>query len=66
MFYFYFWNNINKFPRFFIATILGFFLITFRPIFRLLRNDKKRIIIITTIATTISILYKIITLMLNT
>lgn len=40
-----FWDNIDKFPRFLIATFLGFFLTTLEPISKLLKNKKTNIII---------------------
>lgn len=36
-----FWKNINKYPRFLISIIAGFFLTTFQPIFELLKDPKK-------------------------
>nr|QCI04882.1 hypothetical protein [Bornetia secundiflora] len=60
-----FWDNIYKFPRFLIATILGFFLTTLKPIFKLLKNKKTSIIIITILTTIIITLYLIIKLMLG-
>nr|YP_009122134.1 hypothetical protein [Vertebrata lanosa]AJH65892.1 hypothetical protein [Vertebrata lanosa] len=43
-----FWVNLYKFPRFLVGVFLGFFLTTFQPIFKLLKN-KKRVIIFTII-----------------
>nr|QCI04322.1 hypothetical protein [Anotrichium furcellatum] len=60
-----FWDNINKFPRFLISIILGFFLTTFRQIFRLFKNKKISIIIVITTYILLSILYKIIENMLG-
>nr|YP_009396069.1 hypothetical protein [Dasya naccarioides]ARW65255.1 hypothetical protein [Dasya naccarioides] len=39
-----FWNNVYKFPRFLIAVMIGFFLTTFRPVFKSLKNKKVSII----------------------
>lgn len=60
-----FWDNIIKFIKLFISVIIGFFLITFNPIFRLLRQPKNRITItIFIIGLTVSS-YKILKLMLG-
>nr|YP_009396681.1 hypothetical protein [Vertebrata australis]ARW65867.1 hypothetical protein [Vertebrata australis] len=55
-----FWVNLYKFPRFLIGVFLGFFLTTFQPIFKLLKNKKRVIIFIIFIVTIIEIGYKII------
>nr|QCI06456.1 hypothetical protein [Dictyurus purpurascens] len=52
-----FWNNIYKFPRFLIAVFIGFFLTTFQPIFKLLKNKKSTVIFLTTIISIISLIY---------
>lgn len=54
-----FWINLYKFPRFLISVLIGFFLTTFKPVFKLL--EKKENIILTTIITiiTVAICYKI-------
>nr|YP_009293759.1 hypothetical protein Rhodyp_163 [Rhodymenia pseudopalmata]AOM64441.1 hypothetical protein Rhodyp_163 [Rhodymenia pseudopalmata] len=58
-----FWNNINRFPRFLLSVLLGFFLTTFYRIFRLLNNKKSKIIFSTIVALISVCLYKIIKLM---
>nr|YP_009315013.1 Hypothetical protein ycf33 [Scinaia undulata]SCW23468.1 Hypothetical protein ycf33 [Scinaia undulata] len=35
-----FWQNISKFPKFIISVLLGFFLTTFYPVFKSLKNQK--------------------------
>lgn len=55
-----FWVNLYKFPRFLIGVFIGFFLTTFQPIFKLLKNKKIRITFTIIIATTLVILYKIV------
>nr|YP_009391930.1 hypothetical protein [Acrosorium ciliolatum]ARW60074.1 hypothetical protein [Acrosorium ciliolatum] len=55
-----FWENLHKFPRFLITVLIGFFLTTFEPIFKLLTNKKKKIIFFNLIITGITILYLII------
>nr|QCI05273.1 hypothetical protein [Centroceras clavulatum] len=44
-----FWNNVYKFPRFFISVVLGFFLTALRPILKASKK-RKNIIQITIIA----------------
>nr|QCI04700.1 hypothetical protein [Apoglossum ruscifolium] len=60
-----FWNNLYKFPRFLIAVFLGFFLTTFKPIFKLLKNKKRQIIFIIINILIIMILYITLKLMMN-
>nr|YP_009398765.1 hypothetical protein [Kuetzingia canaliculata]ARW67951.1 hypothetical protein [Kuetzingia canaliculata] len=52
-----FWDNLNKFPRFLISVLIGFFLTTFNAIFKLLKNKKGRIIFLVIITITIRIMY---------
>nr|QCI05552.1 hypothetical protein [Crouania attenuata] len=59
------WKNIGKFPKFFISVMLGFFLTTLKPIFRLLENKRLKIITIMLTVTFISALYITIKLMLD-
>nr|YP_009391314.1 hypothetical protein [Dipterocladia arabiensis]ARW59458.1 hypothetical protein [Dipterocladia arabiensis] len=58
-----FWNNLNKFPRFLLAVMIGFFLTTFKPIFKLLKNKKMKIATLIIIIITITGIYLIIKLM---
>nr|WOA02417.1 hypothetical protein [Gloiopeltis furcata] len=60
-----FWNNINKYPRFFISIIIGFFLTTFRPIFELLGSEKNKILIGTIIIGLMFIILQILESMLG-
>nr|YP_009295910.1 hypothetical protein Schim_164 [Schimmelmannia schousboei]AOM64845.1 hypothetical protein Schim_164 [Schimmelmannia schousboei] len=60
-----FWDNINKFPRFLISVLAGFFLTTLYPIFELLQDKKTRILLIIISCLSISILYQILKLMLG-
>nr|YP_009732056.1 hypothetical protein [Gracilaria edulis]QHS70615.1 hypothetical protein [Gracilaria edulis] len=46
-----FWDNINKFPKFLLSVIIGFFLTTFQEIFESLKKKNRRQIIIVTIIT---------------
>nr|ARW60683.1 hypothetical protein [Polysiphonia sp.] len=55
-----FWVNLYKFPRFLTNVLLGFFLTTFKPIFKLLKN-KNNIVLFTIILASITMLcYRII------
>nr|QCI08439.1 hypothetical protein [Ptilothamnion sphaericum] len=60
---YYFWDNIYKFPRFLIGTLLGFFLTTFKPIFQLLKKTKIAIIVMIVTMIIIYNLYILIKLM---
>nr|YP_010851693.1 hypothetical protein Ycf33 [Echinothamnion hystrix]WGH14650.1 hypothetical protein Ycf33 [Echinothamnion hystrix] len=55
-----FWVNLYKFPRFLISVLIGFFLTTFQPIFKLLKNRKDKLLVITIIVITIVLFYRII------
>nr|ARW64228.1 hypothetical protein [Chondria sp. (in: red algae)] len=55
-----FWENIYKFPRFLMGVLIGFFLTTFGPIFKQLKNKKSKIVSIVILAGTIRIVYTII------
>nr|YP_009392556.1 hypothetical protein [Caloglossa monosticha]ARW61118.1 hypothetical protein [Caloglossa monosticha] len=56
-------ENLYKFPRFLIAVLLGFFLTTFKPFFRALKNKKMTIIFIIINITIIILLQLILRLM---
>ena len=58
------WNNILKFPKFFISVILGLFLIIFKPFFELLQKPQYSFIVIITISILFLFLLKILKLML--
>nr|YP_009295603.1 conserved hypothetical plastid protein [Mastocarpus papillatus]AOL58087.1 conserved hypothetical plastid protein [Mastocarpus papillatus] len=60
-----FWNNINKFPRFLISVIAGFFLTTLYPISELLRDKKKRVFITIITLLFMTAIYVILRLMLG-
>nr|YP_009392132.1 hypothetical protein [Periphykon beckeri]ARW60480.1 hypothetical protein [Periphykon beckeri] len=55
-----FWTNLYKFPRFLITVLIGFFLTTFKPIFKLLKNKRSRVLIATVLSIIIAVLYIII------
>nr|ARW60277.1 hypothetical protein [Laurencieae sp.] len=55
-----FWQNLHKFPRFLISVLIGFFLTTFRSIFKQLKNKKSRIGLIIIAVIIIRTIYTII------
>lgn len=59
-----FWNNIIKFPRFFISVLLGFVLTTFNTIIKLINSPKKNLIAIIVIGFLYFLLIKTLKLML--
>jgi len=54
-----FWNNLYKFPRFLTAVLLGFFLTTFKPIFKLLTNPNRTMLFLIFNSVIIIIVYLI-------
>nr|YP_009398124.1 hypothetical protein [Gredgaria maugeana]ARW67310.1 hypothetical protein [Gredgaria maugeana] len=54
-----FWVNLYKFPRFLISVLIGFFLTTFQPIFKLLKNKKSILILIILLIIIMILFYKI-------
>jgi len=60
-----FWNNIFKFPKFFLSVLLGFFLTIFNSIFELLRSPKQSIIVMFLLSTLFIVLMQILKLMLG-
>nr|YP_009397720.1 hypothetical protein [Dipterosiphonia australica]ARW66906.1 hypothetical protein [Dipterosiphonia australica] len=58
-----FWVNLYKFPRFLINVLIGFFLTTFKPIFKLLENKNNRFIFTIILMIIMMLSYKIIYLM---
>ena len=59
-----FWNNILKFPRFFISVLMGFFLTIFKPIFESLRSPHKSLILLTILSALFVCIIQILKLML--
>jgi len=41
-----FWNNLSRYPRFFISSLLGLILIILTPFRNLLKNRKLRVILL--------------------
>ena len=55
-----FWNNISRYPRFFISSMVGLILVILAPLKNLLKVPKLRIILILSIIVLITLLYFII------
>ena len=54
-----FWNNISRYPRFFISSLIGLILVILAPFKNLLKVPKLRIVLILSIVTLITVLYLI-------
>ena len=52
-----FWNNISRYPRFFISSLIGLILVILAPFKNLLKVPKLRILLILSILTLITLLY---------
>ena len=55
-----FWNNISRYPRFFISSMVGLILVILAPLKNLLKVPKLRIILILSVVGVITLLYFII------
>jgi hypothetical protein len=55
-----FWNNISRYPRFFISSMVGLILVILAPLKNLLKVPKLRIILILSVIILITLLYFII------
>jgi Protein of unknown function (DUF751) len=55
-----FWNNISRYPRFFISSLVGLILVILAPFKNLFKVPKFRIGLIISILTLIIIVYFII------
>ena len=56
-----FWNNISRYPRFFISSLAGLILVILSPFKNLFKVPKFRIILILSFLLVIVLIYKIIT-----
>jgi len=54
-----FWNNISRYPRFFISSMAGLILVIVAPFRNLLKIKKFRFILPITLILFILVLYKI-------
>jgi hypothetical protein len=52
-----FWNNISRYPRFFISSMVGLILVILTPLKNLLKVPKLRIILILSVVILITLLY---------
>ena len=55
-----FWNNISRYPRFFISSMMGLILVILAPLKNLFKVPKLRIILILSFVIFLTILYFII------
>ena len=55
-----FWNNISRYPRFFISSLVGLILVILSPFKNLFKVPKFRILIISSIVLFIILIYIII------
>ena len=55
-----FWNNISRYPRFFISSLAGLILVILAPFKNLFKIKKLRIFVIISFVLFIGILYTII------
>lgn len=55
-----FWNNLSRYPRFFISSMVGLVLIILAPLKNLLKVPKLRVVLIISIILFVSILYFVI------
>lgn len=55
-----FWNNISRYPRFFISSLVGLILIILTPFKNLFKIKKFRIILILFFVVIIILLYNVI------
>ena len=58
-----FWNNIARYPRFFISSVAGLLLIILTPFKNLFKKRNSRIFVIISFFISIGILYNIIRIM---
>nr|YP_010283188.1 hypothetical protein MKU01_pgp186 [Psammodictyon constrictum]ULD16307.1 hypothetical protein [Psammodictyon constrictum] len=54
-----FWNNISRYPRFFISSLIGLILVILAPFKNLFKVSKLRIVLILSLVTLITVLYLI-------
>ena len=54
-----FWNNISRYPRFFISSLIGLILVILAPFKNLFKVPKLRILLILSFLTLITLLYVI-------
>jgi len=52
-----FWNNISRYPRFFISSMVGLILVILAPLKNLFKVPKLRIILILSVVIFFTLLY---------
>jgi hypothetical protein len=52
-----FWNNISRYPRFFISSMVGLILVILAPLKNLLKVPKLRILLILSFVIFLTLLY---------
>ena len=52
-----FWNNISRYPRFFISSLVGLILVILAPFKNLFKVPKLRIVLIISIGILLTLLY---------
>ena len=60
-----FWNNLFRYPRFFISTLIGLILVILTPFKNLFKNSKLRFFLIIFILVFLITLYNILKTMLG-
>ena len=60
-----FWDNILRFPRFFISSTLGLILTIIGPFFNLLRSPQTSLVLLSIILITVIFLFLTLKAMLN-
>ena len=55
-----FWNNILRYPRFFISSLIGLILVIITPFRNLFKIPKLRLLLIVFILTFVLVIYTII------
>ena len=52
-----FWNNISRYPRFFISSMIGLILVILAPLKNLVKVPKLRVVLILSFLLVITLLY---------
>jgi purine-cytosine permease-like protein len=60
-----FWNNISRYPRFFISSVIGLILVILAPFRNLLKIKNFQFILPLVFIVFLAILYKILTIMVG-
>ncbi len=60
-----FWNNISRYPRFFVSSLVGLIIVILAPFKNLFKIKKLRIFLILFFLLAILVLYSIITNMVG-